>query len=492
MTPPIAAPAARPPSYRCATWIFLRGLGAIYFIAFLSFGIQANGLIGSRGILPMANFLALVKQGYGASAWRLLPTLFWLNSSDAMLRAVWISGLILAAAVMLGQAWRLSLVLLYVLYLSIVSGGQTFMAYQWDLLLLEAGFLAIFLDGTAPRAWLAWWLVFRLMFLSGCVKLMSGDPTWRHLTALRYHYETQPLPTPIAWYMFQLPGWFQSISTAIVFVAELGFPLLILCGRRLRPWAALGIVAFQSLIALTGNYTFFNLLTILLCAMLFDDEAWRNQWLTRYRPVKRAMEWIEEAAARAFRPARWPRLRLAATVALYATLGTLTLLVTVETLGLALPSAASTVVDAVAPFGIANSYGLFASMTTTRPEIVVQGSRDGTNWVDYEFRFKAGNIYEAPHWVAPYQPRLDWQMWFAALGTYRSSPFFLRFMERLLKGDPTVLALLRGDPFHGTPPRYIRAQLYEYHFTDIGTRWRTGAWWRRELIGEYFPAVSLK
>ena len=210
-----------------ATELFLKSLGAIYLIAFISFGVQAGGLIGSQGILPLSNYLRGMREALGASAYWYAPTVFWVNSSDLALHLAWIAGALLAIALMLGFFRRVCLIALLILYLSISTAGQDFWSFQWDILLTEAGFLAIFADGSPGRTWLFRWLLFRLMFMSGLVKLLSGDPTWRDLTAMSYHYETQPLPTPIAWYMFQLPAWFQKLSTVFVLFVELLVPLLI-------------------------------------------------------------------------------------------------------------------------------------------------------------------------------------------------------------------------------------------------------------------------
>ncbi len=470
-----------PRRFAISTFLFIRGIALVYLIAFASFGVQAVGLVGERGILPLGSYLEAVAQAYGRGAFWVAPGIFWLNHTDAMLRGVTAAGVLLSVTVIVGgPTTRFGLGLLWILYLSVVSAGQTFFSFQWDLLLLEAGFLAIFANGTAVRTWLIWWLLFRLMFLSGAVKLLSGDPTWRSLSALRYHYETQPLPTPIAWYMHQAPSWFQTLSVVFVFVAELGAPLFIFFGPRFRLVAAAVMVTLQLLIALTGNYTFFNLLAVLLCIPLFDDER-----------LRRTPGLIRAAADRAF-PPRWPRIELATSAVLLALLITLGLLQMTQAMTVRLPAAARKLVEWTAPFGIVNSYGLFANMTTTRPEIIIEGSGDGSTWRQYEFRYKPGRLNQRPKWVAPYQPRLDWQMWFAALGTYRENPFFVNLMERLLEASPPVLALLATDPFRGSRPRYVRALIYDYHFTNFAERGKTGDWWKRELLGTYFPPVSLR
>jgi hypothetical protein len=450
-----------------ATGLFIKALGAVYLIAFVSFGAQAAGLIGSQGILPVANFLHGMREALGARAFWYAPTVFWLASSDLALRIAWIAGAALSIVLMLGFFRRVCLVALLILYLSISTAGQDFWSFQWDILLTEAGFLAVFADGSSARAWLYRWLLFRLMFMSGAVKLLSGDPTWRDLTALTYHYETQPLPTPIAWYMHQLPVWFQKASTVCVFLVELLVPFLIFAPRKPRRIAAWLLIGLQVLIFLTGNYTFFNLLAIALCVFLFAGPP----------PHPAQPE---------------TRTHRAVTIALMVFVLTTSALQFLEMFRLPLPAPAGQYLAWISPLRLVNSYGLFAVMTTTRPEIIVEGSNDGTAWTPYEFRFKPGDVKRAPPWVAPYQPRLDWQMWFAALGNVGENRWFYNFAARLMQGSPPVLGLLERNPFPGSPPRYIRAVIYDYRFTDFAERRRTGAWWRREEKATYLRPISLR
>src|SRR5208282_5184391 len=464
-------------SFDIASWLFLRTLGAVYLFAFASFAVQAAGLIGSHGISPVGEFLQSVREYYGGGYWQ-LPTVFWLNAGDGMIKAVGIAGICLSVLLLLGVRWRIVRVVLFVLYLSLVTAGQEFMGYQWDALLLEAGFLAILLGSSPVVIWLYRWLLFRLMFLSGAVKLASGDPSWRHFTALPAHYETQPLPTPLAWYMYQLPEWFQQGSVGFVFFVELIVPFLIFAPRRVRLFAARAIVVLQILILLTGNYAFFNVLTIAFCLFLVDDAFWR-----RVLPKVG----IGAAATAHKSSGGWTRAACGAFAGLALFVGGFQV---ARTFGVRW-SVADVVIRSVSPLQIINSYGLFAVMTTTRPEIVIEGSNDGLTWLAYEFKYKPGELGRRPAWVAPHQPRLDWQMWFAALGDYQSDPWIVRFMARLLQGSPEVLELLGRNPFPGGAPRYIRAQLYQYRFTTPAERKITGAWWSRELKGVYVPAVSL-
>jgi len=449
------------------TTVFLKALGAIYLIAFVSFGVQAAGLIGSRGILPVANYLPAMHEALGAGAFWYAPTVFWVNSSDIALRVAWIAGAALAIVLMLGFFRRACLIAMLILYISISTAGQDFWSFQWDILLTEAGFLAIFADGSPGRTWLFRWLLFRLMFMSGLVKLLSGDPTWRDLTALSYHYETQPLPTPIAWYMYQLPAWFHKASTVLVFIVELLVPFLIFAPLKPRRIAVVPMIGLQVLILLTGNYTFFNLLAIALCVFLFADGPARDA-----RPETRTHR--------------------AVTMALMVFVLTTSGLQFLETFRVPLPAPARSYLAWISPLRLINSYGLFAVMTTTRPEIVVEGSNDGTTWMPYEFRYKPGDVKRAPPWVAPYQPRLDWQMWFAALGNADENRWVYNFAARLMQGSAPVLSLLQRNPFPASPPRYIRALVYDYRFTDFAERRRNGAWWRREEKVTYLPPISLR
>ncbi len=470
-----------PATDRLSSWLFLRLLGAIYLIAFASFGAQASGLIGSRGILPVAEFLPAVRQYLGASAYWSVPTSLWFSSSDSFIRANWIAGVSLAVVLMLGLNWRSVRVALFVLYLSLAAASQVFLSFQWDALLLEAGFLAIFLGSSRLVVWLFRWLLFRLMFLSGAVKLLSGDISWRSFTALPVHYETQPLPTPLAWYVYQWPAWFHHFSVGVVFATELLVPFLIFAPRRIRWCAAFAFTGFQLLIFLTGNYAFFNLLAIVLCVFLLDDAG-----LRKIVPLGTAAKIV---AAR--RPSPWLRLRNPVCRALAALVVFVTAFQLIDMFLHVRWAPAETVMSAVAPFEIINTYGLFAVMTTSRPEIVVEGSADGVTWLAYEFKYKPGELSRRPAWVEPYQPRLDWQMWFAALGDYQSDPWTVQLMAKLLDGSPAVVGLLGKNPFPGSPPRYVRALLYEYRFTTPAERRATGDWWHRELKRTYLPSLSL-
>ncbi len=358
----------RKETYGLAAELFLRALGLIYLVAFVSFGVQAPGLIGSHGIYPVAETIATVHRYYGEAAFRVLPNVFFLNSSDWFVAAVWIAGAALGILIALGIARRAACAGAFTLYLSLVTTGRAFLSFQWDALLLEAGFLAIFLGWSKMAPWMYRWLLFRLIFMSGVVKLASGDKNWHALTAMRFHYLTQPLPTPVAWYMYQLPGWFQTASAAAVLAVELGVPFLIWLPRRVRRLAAQILIVFQVLIFLTGNYAFFNLLAIALCLWLVDDE-WFGKWTGKGSTfAKSGRMWGTQTKS-------VPKIAIGTGVyllALFISVGTLT-----EPLVHWTPPGWEKALDTLAPFEIVNSYGLFAVMTTQRLEIVIEGSNDG-------------------------------------------------------------------------------------------------------------------
>ena len=493
------------PSLILTRWLFLRGLGLVYLAAFASLGSQIIGLVGHDGILPLPQWLPAAQQdfaarGIGAERFHLLPTLCWLDTSDAFLRFQCVAGAALAALLIADVAPALCLALLWMLYLSLVTVGLDFLSFQWDNLLLETGFLAIFfapwrfsprLSRDAPPSpaalWLLRLLLFKLVFLSGCVKWLSHDPNWRNLTALTYHYQTQPLPTWIGWYANLLPLWFQKFSCAVVFAIELGAPFLLLLPRRLRFFGASAIAFLQVLILLTGNYTFFNCLTLALCLLAFDDFVFQKM-----APLKlRRLFFPGRQPPSSGGSIRCPRPVIVLLAVVVLSVSGYQIAATFGSRSRWLAPLAW-VSDELAPFRTVNNYGLFAVMTTERREIIVEGSNDGVNWLPYQFKYKPGDLNRRPEFVAPFQPRLDWQMWFAALGNYQDNPWFGQFCERLLEGSPDVLGLLGADPFPRKPPKYIRAELYDYRFTNLAERRATGDWWQREYLGLYLAPISLQ
>jgi len=476
--------------------LFLVGLGLVYAVAFISLWVQIHGLVGARGILPAQTLLDAADSRLGTARLWQLPTLAWLTGgSDGALDLLCAAGAMASVFLSLGVAPPLSAIAAWALYLSLYHLGQDFLSFQWDILLLEAGFLGILYTPLAwtPRSpgwrrpphrvvtWLLRLLIAKLMFLSGMVKLSGGDPTWWHLTALRYHYETTCLPTWTGWYVHALPLWFHELSAVMMFLIELVLPFGAFGPRPLRLLSAAGFTGLMLFIGATGNYGFFNPLAIVLCLPLLDDDV-----LARWRP-----RWLPECHSAANDAAlAWPRF-VVLPIASLVLLLTPTPVLLASRVGLALPGPLLRLYKVQSPFHLVNGYGLFAQMTTERPEIVVEGSDDDVEWRPYEFRWKPGDPMRRPQFVQPHMPRLDWQMWFAALGSYRSSPWFLAFCERLLQGSPPVLALLGPNPFPGGPPKYLRATLYDYRFTTPQQHRETGAWWTRRVLRPYTPALML-
>ncbi|MEY2585899.1 MAG: hypothetical protein QOD80_1925 [Verrucomicrobiota bacterium] len=490
-------PDVRRPTYFRTRDLFLRSLGAIYLIAFVSLWLQIDGLVGEHGILPIAQHLQLAREQLGSNAFFLLPTLCWFNSSNVFLHLLCGAGAVISILLMARLAPVLSLTLLFVFYLSLTIAGQTFLSFQWDILLLETGFLAIFFapwqwrmraDGAAPLSrfglLLLKLLLFKLMLMSGVVKLTSGDNSWWDLTALDYHYWTQPLPTGLGWWADQHPEWFKKFSVAFCLVVEIVAPFFIWAPRRLRHVTAVSLIGLQIAIAATGNYCFFNLLTIALCLLLFDDGFWSRMVGRDSDEPKRNIS----SGSTESRPTKF-----AAIAVLVITLPINVMLIfSAFKPDAEWPRPIAAMAGSLESFRIINGYGLFRVMTKSRPEIVIEGSADGVEWRPYEFRWKPGAIDTAPGWVAPHQPRLDWQMWFAALGSYRHNPWFVSLLERLLHNTPEVTRLLARNPFPDAPPNYVRAKLFDYRFTSAEERRATRAWWKREERGDYVPAVSLE
>jgi len=474
-------------------WLFLRLLALIYLAAFLSLATQVKGLIGRRGILPATEFIAKRKR-FGLGAFDRDPTLLWFNSSDAFLLGLCWSGVVFSLLLLIGIAPMPLLILLWITYLSLFTVGRIFLGYQWDALLLETGFLAIFIAplelvphfppriGSSPIIlWLFWWLLFRLMFSSGLVKLNSGDHTWRNLTALCVHYQTQPLPTPLAWHAYQLPRRFHQFSTAIMFAIELGAPFLIIGPQWARNTAAVLFVILMILIQLTGNYAFFNLLAVALSILLLDDKT--------LAPISR---WGSiEAASPNVIPCPAFMNWIAVAIAVLILILSLLPMARLYQAQVNWPKWLESVFERFEPFRLVNSYGLFSVMTMERPEIIVEGSDDANEWRAYEFKSKPGDVNRPPRFVAPHQPRLDWQMWFAALGYYHNHPWVHNFLVRLLEGSPSVLGLMKTNPFPDKPPRYVRCVVCDYRFANRDERRATKAYWKAERRGVYCPILEL-
>jgi lipase maturation factor 1 len=482
-------------SFATGTRLFVAILAIAHAVAFGSIWYQSAGLIGPSGILPASEFLQAAHAQLGARAWYEAPSLCWIFGGGRFIDVLCALGVGLSLLLFFGYAQAVCLTLLWACYLSLVSAGQIFFDFQWDGLLLESTLIAIFLvPWTLGRArdtfdpprlarYLSWWLLFRLMFLSGVVKLASGDPAWRNLTALTFHYQTQPLPTPLAWYANQLPAWFQKISCAVLFAVELLAPLCLPGPRALRHAGAVALVVLQVLIALTGNYAFFNLLSFGLCLTCLDDAWWRQRkWVGRAHASDSLQTRVAPARGH-LTVLRW-FAALSVGVTFFES-------VAAVSRGASRSPIVRVFADVVAPFRSFNDYGLFAVMTLERPELVIEGSDDGLDWREYLLPSKPGDLGRRPGWVAPYQPRLDWQLWFAALAPADDNPWVGRLCERLLSGDTAVVGLFSHNPFPGHPPQYVRVVRYKYEFTDASEKAGTGNWWRRTPIDFYISAMSL-
>lgn len=516
--------------------IYLRGLGAVYLVAILSWWVQAGTLVGSRGLVPMAEFLdhageALHVQGY--SRWGGIPTIFWLGDSDAWIHAVCAAGVALAAAVIAGWAVGPCLLGLWFIYLSLFGTGHVFMHFQWDILLLEAGFLAILFAPWQPlrlpwrgpqpplgwgeriALWSQWILIAKLMFLSGWVKLAWATPDqpewWPAGTAMTFHYETQPIPTWTAWWMHQLPDWFHRASLWPMYFVELALPVAVFLGARLRLVAAIGFAGLMASILATGNYTYFNWLTIVLCIPLVSDRFWRWRKSDHTGSDRRSDPVSSETDPAPFSEPRelgslalrGVPLALVAVLNGIAVLGDLHQASAIPDPALPwarlesdpIPDFLKPLPQQLYPWHLASGYGLFRTMTTDRPEIVLEGTANGVTWREYELRHKPGRLDRAPGFVAPHQPRVAWQFWFAALERgydqrSRNAAWFTSLVLKLLENDPVALGLFHENPFPDRPPERIRARLYLYEFTTREERRETGNWWKRREIGLFLAPVG--
>jgi hypothetical protein len=472
-------------TYLWPRWLFLRGLGLIFLSAFYSLAFQIHGLIGAIGILPAREYLHTVRGALGPlrAIWY-APTLLWLGAGDVALWVVVVGGVV-CSLLLTANVWpRLTTTLCTFFFLSCVAALQDFSSYQSDGMLLEAGFIACWLapGGVRPRLgaldapsrfslFMLRWEWFRIYLESGIVKLASGDQHWRNLTAMDDYYQNGPLPTWLGWYVQQLPHWYHAGTVILTFFVELLLVWSVWLARPVRVACFLIVTALQIGIITTANYAFLNYLVLLLGVLLLDDQTLARIGLRTRNAVN------------VRQPSRWRRYAEAATLgfALYVTV--LAFVPDVPVLGA--PA------RLLAPFRVANAYGLFAVMTEARYEIEFQGSRDGTTWITYPFRYKPQDVRERPGIYAPYQPRFDWNLWFASLGPWQQSPWVVNAQLRLTEGSPSVLRLFRSDPFHGQPPTLVRTVLWQYWFADLATKRATGVWWRRQLLGPYTGTVAL-
>jgi len=467
------------PDYWFARLVFERGLAVLYAIAFTSAALQFRGLLGTRGLLPVPRYLRRV------TFWQ-KPSLFHFRYSDRLFAAVAWSGAALGAAMAagLGDAvplWgaMLAWLALWGLYLSIVNVGQVWYGFGWESLLLETGFLAVFLGNShsPPPVLLLWllrWLLMRLEFGAGLIKL-RGDSCWRDLTCLRYHHETQPLPGPLSWFFHHLPDPLHRVEVLANHVTQLAAPLVLFAPQPAATVAAVVIIVTQLWLVASGNFAWLNWLTIVIaCSVVDTSLAGRVVPLPAPPPLAPAPAWYEAlviayvaaVAALSYRPAQ------------------------------NLVSRHQLMNASFDPFHLVNTYGAFGSITRQRYELVIEGTADPalgphTRWAEYEFTGKPGDPRRLPRQIAPYHLRLDWLMWFAALSPAYAEPWLPRLLQALLAGDPDMLRLLRADPFAGQPPAWVRVSRYHYQFSTWRRLRQTGAWWERTPAGTFQGPVSL-
>ena len=539
--------------YSAARALFLRALAFIYLIAIVSWWVQAEALIGKGGLVPVAEYLERAGEYLHVEGrnriWN-LPTLFWINASDPFIHVICAVGSILAVVVIAGFAVGPCLLGLWIVYLSLVTTGNVFMSFQWDILLLEAGALAMLLApwsvariswrnppalgwGERIALWLCWFVIAKLMFQSGWVKLAWATPRqpewWPDDTAMMFHYMTQPIPTWTAWWMHHLPPWFHKASLAPMYFVELVLPFFVFLGARLRLVAAIGFVLLMILILATGNFTYFNLLTIVLCLPLVADRYWAylpRAWKhirTRFPAAER-----EDQSPGDINPEEPATPDLPAVpkfdepkeivsicvrgipLAVVALLNAIVCLNDWHGVSRRVPDpllpwthlkrdltpdVADRFYFSVVQWHLVSGYGLFRTMTIDRPEILIEGSRDGLEWREYDVRWKPDKLHVRPRFVAPHQPRVAWQFWFAALERRfdqrsRNAPWFSNLMLGLLNNDPKALSFFSANPFSGDPPRQIRARLYLYEFTTPEERKKTGDWWKRRAAGDFLPIIT--
>lgn len=487
-----------PPTYWLTRFWFLRGLGLVYLVAFLVAANQNAGLIGADGLLPAGDFLGRVADKYGGGwdAFSKLPTIFWLDHSDGTLLAVAIVGVLLAAALLLGFNHPIQLLVLWFLYMSIDHVGQRWYSFGWESQLLETGFLAIFLCplrdwrpfprvGAPPRVVivLLTWLIFRIMLGAGLIKL-RGDACWTELTCLYYHFETQPIPSPLSFYFHHLPNWVLEGGVAFNHFVELVVPFFAFGPRRARHVAGALMVSLMVVLILSGNLAFLNWLTILPCIACFDDSLLRRVTPRRWA---RALE-DGELPSRPNLPHRVTTWVLAAVIAYLS-------LPVVQNLFSSKRQSMNRSYDRL---HLVNTYGAFGSVGEERYEIVIEGTHDPdparATWSAYEFKCNPGDPDRRPCLITPYHLRLDWLVWFGGLEAIethalRREDWVFHLLYKMLQGNETVLALMGDNPFEGQPPRYVRVLVYQYRFVELGAG--TDAWWERDLLGVLVRPVSL-
>ncbi len=461
-------------SYWLTRDLFIRALGFIYFFVFLPLIFQYKGLLGSNGLLPVAHYLEAAKNYFPNPYWWNLPTLFWLNHSDIFALTLFSFGLVLSIITMLGFGNSIILFFLWLLQLSITHVGQDFWSFGWESNLLEIGFLAIFLvplwKGPNPPSkiiiYLLRWVLFRLMLGAGLIKL-RGDACWRDLTCLVYHYETQPIPNPLSPLFHYSPVIFQKASVLANHFVELICPFLLFFSYRIRIFSGICFLLFQFCIMLTGNYAWINFLTLVMIIPCFEDRAIRFLY-----PKKEIPKDI--------------KFSLPNRIVIYLLLILILFKSYRPLMNLIGPrQVMNTSYD---QFHLVNSYGVFGSVTKNRYELIIEGSNDGVKWKEYEIPCKPGKPEKIPCLISPYHYRITWQIWFAAMGEYRDSPWMVNLVYKLLRGEKDVLNLLSYNPFQEAPPKFIRVEKYLY---KLKKPFESG-WYFREKVSDFIPPVTLQ
>jgi uncharacterized membrane protein YphA (DoxX/SURF4 family) len=525
-----------PPGYLLPRWLFLRAMGVIYFSAFYSLAFQIRGLLGPDGLLPVGLYLKDVAQQLGSARFWFAPTLLWLDSSDRALMTLCWLGMFTSVLLVLNFWPRGMLVVSFVLFLSFVTAAQDFSSYQSDGMLLSAGLVGVFF---APRGFRPGWsasespsrisllllrlIWFSIYFDSGIAKYFGGDPSWRDFSAMDQYYQNGPLPTWIGWYVQQMPHWFHAAAAMFTVFVELVLVWMLFLPRRFRIFCFCVVTFLQLNIILTANYAFLNYIVLALGFLLLDDgvllkllpQRWAvpvRQTLTDTVPKETGVELnlsadvsspskiaapapeqearrgpLPDWALQVRRTASAASLWLSALLLAWLLYANVFLILEQVSGSFSLPPKP---VSLLQPFRVVNRYGLFGRMTWKRYEIEFQGSDDGAHWTAYSFRNKPQNLAEAPRIYAPYQPRFDWNLWFASLGEWRDNPWVPRVEEQLLANDRDVVSLFAANPFPDHAPRQIRAVLWQYWFTDLTTKRATGMWWRREYMGLYAPSLE--
>jgi hypothetical protein len=468
--------------YQIARFLIERGLGAIYFIAFVVAAIQFPALSGERGLDPAPEFLRVARFGQA-------PSIFHWRYSDVFLRAVAIGGAILSAGVVIGVVSALPVLVtmavwlvLWLLYLSIMNIGGTFYGFGWESQLLETGFVAIFLGNAATTPafitmLLFRWIGFRVEFGAGLIKL-RGDECWRKLTCMEYHHETQPLPNPISWFAHHAPRLFHRLEAFGNFVAQLVLPFGLFLPQPIASIAAALMIGTQLYLVLSGNYSWLNWVTIVALIAGLSDSA-----------IRSVIPALTPPSITAFDMPTW----LAAATASFAIVVTILSYLPVRNL----LSSRQQMNRSFNAWHLVNTYGAFGSVTRTRYEVIVEGTAadapgPDAEWLEYEFKAKPGDPKRLPPQVAPYHLRLDWLMWFIPISPAYAGQWFVRFLYRLLEADRPTLRLLGRDPFGGRRPTHVRARLFHYRYSTLTELRQTGAWWVRRPVSDLVPAIRLE